>query len=76
MITGNKDFYSLLVYYLPLVLTKVLARFDDADDNDDEAVSWDEYKAEEYDFGEDEIDPRYYQIIKKCTINTMKTITV
>ena len=54
----------------------MLARFDDADDNDDEAVSWDEYKAEEYDFGEDEIDPRYCQIIIKCTINQIKTITV
>ena len=33
-------------------------RFEDCDENDDGKVSWEEYKAEEYDFGEGKIDLR------------------
>ena len=31
-------------------------RFDDADENMDGLVTWAEYKAEEYDFGDEEVD--------------------
>ena len=31
-------------------------RFDDADENGDGFVAWEEYKAEEYDFGDEDVD--------------------
>ena len=32
-------------------------RFEDADENEDGRVTWEEYKAEEFDFGDEDLDP-------------------